>query len=270
MNARVLFVDDEPRVLQGLENLLFDAPDDWELEFVESGAAAVEKLKSESYEVLVTDMRMPGMDGAELLDRARQISPSMVRIVLSGHTEQEAAERAIVLAHEFLSKPCETDKLIETLDWAFTLGAATAPTLRKAVGALVSLPARPDVHRRLNEMAQSDANIDTLAELIASDVAMTAQLLHVASSAFYGLGAVNDLKQAINVMGLETTCALVLSIETLRAFEVPDWFDLEYLHADCTRITALTAELVDKELQPQAVMASMLHDVGHMVIATCF
>lgn len=104
---RILFVDDEPNVLAGLRNLLRKQRDRWEMLFAPSGKAALEEMATCPVDVIVSDMRMPGMDGAELLRLVKERYPRTVRIVLSGHAEREAVSRAISVAHQFLSKPSD-------------------------------------------------------------------------------------------------------------------------------------------------------------------
>ena len=109
---RVLFVDDEPDILEGLQNVLRGRRRDWQMEFALSGPAAIAILGEQPFDVIVSDMRMPGMDGAELLQHVKQHYPGMARIVLSGHAERAAIMRAVPVAHQFLCKPCETDALV--------------------------------------------------------------------------------------------------------------------------------------------------------------
>src|SRR4051812_44920496 len=104
---KVLFVDDEPRVLQALKRSLAISNVPWEAHFVDGGAAALSALESETYDVVVTDMRMPGVDGAAVLNAARERDPSIVRIVLSGQADEAAALRVVRVAHQFLAKPCD-------------------------------------------------------------------------------------------------------------------------------------------------------------------
>jgi CheY-like chemotaxis protein len=77
----------------------------WEMAFANSGAEALALLASRPFDVVVTDMRMPAMDGAELLRRVREQYPDVIRIVLSGYFETEAALRAVGVAHQFLANP---------------------------------------------------------------------------------------------------------------------------------------------------------------------
>ena len=103
MPQRVLFVDDEVGVLQGLSRLLFEM-DDWDMVFVDSGDKALDALRRARFDVIVSDMCMPGMDGAMLLSRVHAESPGVVRIILTGHSELEATFRAMPAAHSFLTR----------------------------------------------------------------------------------------------------------------------------------------------------------------------
>jgi YesN/AraC family two-component response regulator len=108
---RILFVDDEAAILASLGNLLRKDRHRWELVFANSGPEAARLLRETTFDVIVTDMRMPELDGAELLALARAQSPDTVRIMLSGHIEADAVMRALPLADEFISKPCDIKTL---------------------------------------------------------------------------------------------------------------------------------------------------------------
>lgn len=108
---RVLFVDDETAILEGLRNRLRGLRRVWQMAFAVGAEEALAELSRREYDVIVTDMRMPGMDGATLLQRVRAAYPHMVRIVLSGQTGKKCLLRVLPIAHRFLAKPCETDDL---------------------------------------------------------------------------------------------------------------------------------------------------------------
>jgi CheY-like chemotaxis protein len=148
---KVLFVDDEPKVLEGLERVLFHLGDEWEMTFVESGREAVAELERGPFEAIVTDMRMPGMDGAELLQVVHRRWPETVRIVLSGYAEMESALRTIPVAHQFLSKPCRPEVIEDAVLRSRGLQALLGdPGLRRAVGQVQKLPSVPAVYARLS------------------------------------------------------------------------------------------------------------------------
>jgi len=118
MRPRILFVDDDVDVLESLRDALRKDRQRWDFAFATGGAAALEELAQRPCNVVVSDMRMPGMDGAELLTRVKDQHPTVARLVLSGHAEQEAMERAMRVAQEFLSKPCQIAVLRATIERA--------------------------------------------------------------------------------------------------------------------------------------------------------
>ncbi len=117
MNAvRVLFVDDDPNVLESLRHLLRRRQREWEMEFVLSGAEALAMMASQPFDAIVTDMQMPEMDGVELLERVKRQHPGTARVVLSGHAGRTAVLRSLSLAHRFLSKPCAARTIVSVVD----------------------------------------------------------------------------------------------------------------------------------------------------------
>src|ERR1035441_9934583 len=93
MSDKILFVDDEPAVLDGYRRTLYK---DFQIETASSGNEALELIKNTGpYSVVVSDMRMPGMDGVALLSQVRRISPDTVRIVLTGYADFQSAMSAV-------------------------------------------------------------------------------------------------------------------------------------------------------------------------------
>src|SRR4051812_29250328 len=102
---RVLFVDDEPNVLSGIRRGLRN---DFDVHTAESGAEALRLIaSSEPFAVIVSDCRMPEMDGVELLQRCSKAAPQSVRMMLTGNMDQETAVRAVNSGDvfKFLNKP---------------------------------------------------------------------------------------------------------------------------------------------------------------------
>ena len=93
MNVKILCVDDEPNILSGYQRSLRKQ---FEIETAEGGAEALQKMKTHGpYAVLVTDMRMPGMDGIQFLQQAQQVARDSVRIMLTGNADQQTATNAV-------------------------------------------------------------------------------------------------------------------------------------------------------------------------------
>ena len=112
---RILLVDDEPNVLAGLRRTLHRYRDVWDMEFVRVGEQALKCLDSVPFDVLVTDIQMPGMDGIELLGEVFRRHPDVVRMVLSGQTKREKILQSIAPVHQYLSKPCDPETLQEAV-----------------------------------------------------------------------------------------------------------------------------------------------------------
>jgi CheY-like chemotaxis protein len=115
---RILLVDDDPIVLRALRRLLLGGRPGWEIDVAESGDAALSRLESKTYDVVVTDLHMPGLDGVTLLGRLKTKHPNVMRVVHSSHVESLPPEQAQELAHAVLTKPGRPDELVVVLQWA--------------------------------------------------------------------------------------------------------------------------------------------------------
>jgi CheY-like chemotaxis protein len=115
---RVLLVDDDAMVLRAVRRLLLRLRPGWEIDMTESAEAALSLLTAKGYDVVVTDLHMPGVDGISLLRRLKQEQPSLMRVVHSSRVEALTAQQADELAHAVLSKPSRPDELVLSLEWA--------------------------------------------------------------------------------------------------------------------------------------------------------
>lgn len=124
--TRIIFVDDEPSVLASLRAVFRRDRDRWDIEFAPGGFAALDRLAAIDFavDVIVTDMRMPDVDGAMLLERVKEQSAGTVRIILSGSADTDDLARAQMCAHELLTKPCSTQMIRETIERLLVTAAA--------------------------------------------------------------------------------------------------------------------------------------------------
>jgi DNA-binding NarL/FixJ family response regulator len=154
-----MFVDDEPALLDGLRRMLRAGRGERRMTFVPSAEAALTLLRAEPVDVVVTDMMMPGMDGATLLEEIRARWPQTVRIVLSGYSSQSASLRSSSVAHQYLSKPCDSATLTAALRAACDLTERLArPELRRLLGGIDALPSAPRSFLAINAaLAEPDA-----------------------------------------------------------------------------------------------------------------
>jgi len=266
----VLFVDEEPRVLEGLENLMFEHSDRWELHFAASGAEALARLRErEEIDAVVTEIAMRRMDGAVLLRQLQAQHPSVARIVLSGHTQTAVLVRAIPIAHVFLSKPCTASVLVDTLEHAVSVQRLlTSPTLRARLGRISELPRRPRLFAEISTlMAAPEVSVARIAKVVVQDVALAARVVQLANSALLARGArCTRVDHAVARLGAELLRAIVLG-HALAASMVGLGALVEEVNARSMRVAALAASICGPEHADTARLAGMLHEIGKLLLA---
>ena len=249
----------------------------WDMNFAGGGAEALEILAERPFDVIVTDMRMPGIDGAELLSRVSQEYPNIVRLVLSGQSDQEKIFRTVGPAHQFLSKPCDPDHLIDTIQRTCNLHKRMDDeSLVRLTSSLKSLPSLPNVYRELlKELEMEDVSLDSVGTKIGSDIAMSAKVLQLVNSSFFGLPHhISSPRHAVSLLGINTLRPLVLSANAFSQFEDPKipGFSLDKLIVHSLAVATWARRIADAEnaseqVVDQAFMAGMLHDIGKLILA---
>jgi HD-like signal output (HDOD) protein len=268
---KVLFVDDEPNILDGLKRMLRPYRDRWEMSFANGGEAALAEMANAKFDVIVSDMGMPGMDGAALLARVQEQSPATVRIILSGHTELEAVFRAVPIAHQFLTKPCDADKLRDVVERACHLQATLASdSIRTMVSRLDALPSQPRTHATLTRLlAEPDTALQDIAKVVETDVGISAKILQLVNSAFFGLPRrMTNIRDAVSFLGTKTLHDLVLTVEVFGSFEGDgSAFSGEDLQWHSLVTASIASKLLDdKRTAEDAFVAGLLHDVGKLIL----
>ena len=274
---RILFVDDEPNVLQGLQRMLRPMRHEWQMDFVGGATEALAFLERQTVDVVVTDMRMPGMDGVALLERLVERYPRIVRIVLSGHAERESLMRGAAVAHQYLSKPCDPDVLRTKVAQAFALSTLLSDArLNELASRLKTLPTMTTAYQDVRlELESPSASAGRVAAIVERDLSMTAKVLQLANSTCFGSSErVTTCRHAVELLGLETVKGLILSMEVFFRFERGGhcWYNVDAL----TRHSALVSrcaraiaheQAATPQLLAEAATAGMLHDVGKLVLA---
>lgn len=277
---RMLFVDDEPRILDGIRRMLRPMKGEWECEFVTSGPDALQLLEKEPFDVIVTDMRMPGMDGADLLALVRDRFPTVVRIVLSGYSEKEAIFKLVKPAHQYLSKPCDAQTLMDALERACSVQEWIAnDSIRKVVSGLECLPSMPaQIDRIVAELISDDVSVARIAEIVSHDIGMTARILQLVNSGFFSLRQhVTDIAQAVNLLGLDTVRVLVFSLRIFSQFSLSQKSGLDLTEAWChsvrvglfSKVIAMV-EGAEASVINDSFAAGLVHDVGKVILAAHF
>ena len=272
----ILFVDDEGDVLEGLRRMLRNMRGEWEMEFAKSGQEALEIMAKRPFDVIVSDMRMPGMDGAQLLAEVMKSYPDVVRIVLSGHSKQEMIFKSVGTAHQYLAKPCDPEVLKKTVERASSLRTFLADNeLKEAVGKLQNLPSLPSLYMEINnELMSPDSSLARVGDIISKDVGMTAKILQLVNSPFFGFFTeISSPAQAVTLLGLDTIKALVTSVHIFSKLKINKigkieikklwnhFFAVGILSREIAKMESLDSKTVEK-----AFMAGILHDVGKIVL----
>jgi HD-like signal output (HDOD) protein len=277
-DRRVLFVDDEPNVLSGLRRMLHPMRHEWNMHFAHGGADALKALAEAPFDIVVADMRMPGIDGAALLEEVSRTHPRIMRIVLSGQANREAVLRGVGAAHQYLSKPCDAEEIRGRLERLFALrDLLPNDDLKSAVGRLRSLPSAPGVGRDLAvALGPESGSLGRLVRVAERDLAITTKLLHWVNSGFFGTYAhVGSAEQALRLLGLDVVRALLSSVP-VNEVDPGDCRDFQ-LEGVWTRgaemrravIGIATLEGVSSETLAHAATAAMFVDVGRLVLASC-
>jgi putative nucleotidyltransferase with HDIG domain len=247
------------------------------MEFAAGGEEAMLAVNNREFDAVVTDMRMPGMTGAELLGRIQECSPETVRIILSGQADRESILRSIAPAHQFLSKPCDPDHLRSSLERSLALSdlLKNAP-LKYFVSRLNCVPSLPLLyHEVTRELNSEDPSASRLGELIAQDMAMTAKLLQIANSAICSYREeISEPRQAVVLLGMDMIQAMVLSLSIFAAFK-PDLLgpiQAERLWKHSLLVSNYAKAIAQSEGVEERALATyqsagLLHDIGKLIIA---
>ncbi len=276
MSKRILFVDDEPMLLQGIERSLRNMRKDWEMEFATSGAQALENMERAHFDVVISDMRMPGMDGAQLLELVKTKYPRAVRIILSGQSDKETILRSVGPTHQYLSKPCDAEELRSKLVRAFALRELLEnPRLKEIVGRLDTVPSLPALYVAVTTALQAaDTPISEIGKIIAQDMGMSMKVLQLVNSAFFGLPCqVSNPQQACALIGIDNIKALVLSVHVFSQFDQRIEHEVSVLWKHSFQTAGMAkaiakAENSTRNLVDDAFAAGLLHDVGRLVLAS--
>ncbi len=277
LRQRLLFVDDEPQVLKMLQLMLKSMSGEWDLEFVGSGAEALSRMDARPFDIIVSDMRMPGMNGAELLNEVMRRHPRTARIILSAYADEELIMKCVGSTHHYLIKPFDLALLKATLKRISTLNdRLNNEDLRKLVGSIRCLPSVPEVYVQMIEALQDpDCPLQSIAEIIARDMALTSKILQLVNSAFFGFARnVANVEEAVQILGVGIVRSLALTVKVFSQFEGSTFRELavDQVWHHSLRTGALARKIAEGEhadghVLDQAFTAGLLHDLGKLILA---
>ena len=274
---RILFVDDEESMLRVFKIGLGSMANVWDMEFAGSGEAALARIGLKAFDVVVTDMRMPGINGVQLLDHVLRQHPQTIRIILSGFADLSDAVNSASLAHQFLAKPCSLKELRECLERVTQVKARLInEKLNLFLPSLTKLPSLPRIYLEITEALQSPTvSADHIANIAAQDPALTAKLLQLSNSAFFGVNReVCSVSDAVQFLGAGIIQSLALTTPIFASFvsiKCPN-FSIDATWSHSIQTAALSrwifkSLLHDSLVTEQAFCAGILHDIGKIILA---
>jgi CheY-like chemotaxis protein len=239
------------------------------MDFATSGTAALEKLEGWHADVVLSDMRMPEMDGATLLANVQRHYPDTLRIALSGHAGMEQLARTLPIAHQYLSKPCEPAVLRSTVARACGISVRFRRHVSRGHLEGLGTPRPLSLYRELSELLRRpEPSTDNIIHLIERDANPTHHIVELLGLCCSKLA---DLRSAFRRCGVPAIRNLVLAFDALAAYSTtpaPHWISVEHLYRRSLAAAYIAATLVDgEEEKSQALVAGLLHDIGWVHLA---
>jgi len=270
-------VDDEPSMVRVLKMGMRSMANEWDMQFAEGGEAGLALVEKETFDVVVSDMRMAGVNGAQLLNHVLRRNPQTVRIILSGYADLSEVVSCVGLTHQFLTKPCSLDDLKSCLKKVTTIKEKLGhEKLRALTGGMASLPSIPELYLEIADALQSpNTSADRIAEIASRDPALSAKLLQIANSAFFGVSRkVFSVEEAVQMLGVGVIHSLALVVPLFTTFDrkkCPS-FHIDQVWEHSAEVAALARKIYHEHLDDshraeQAFAAGILHDVGKLILA---
>ncbi len=270
---KILFVDDEKQILRALKRLFMNSK--YEVMFSDNASDAMELLKNEHFDLLITDIRMPEIDGIELLKQAKMSSPLTLRVALSGYTDNKKIYSALEenLVKHYIFKPWDNKELQLIIDKLFELEDVLSDKhLLNLINNLDELPTVPDLYSQLCRMVEESADIEAIAKKLEEDPSIASKLLRVANSAFYG-AKTGSISQAIMYIGLINVKNIVLTNGIFTSMGIDR--DLQralWNHVSLTNklMNAIYQKCLFKKIPNTFASAGLLHDIGRVIVYKYF
>jgi HD-like signal output (HDOD) protein len=270
MNKKILLVDDEKQILGAFRRLFCDS--NYEIFLADSGEKALEILENRDMNLLITDIRMPLMDGYQLLKKVRNQYPYIIRVILSGYTDREDLIKSIQsnLARACLYKPWDNKHVLSTIDKLFLIEESlNSNPILSVLRDSENLPTIKNMSDRIVSLLSESVSQEKICESIEQDQSLTSNILRIANATFYGdnIGSIN---QSVNYLGMENVKNIIITNEIFSCFD-----DLErellWRHSSLTNklVTLFHKKILSKKVA-NCYSAGLLHDIGEVVFLRFF
>lgn len=271
---RILIVGNQAEDLNRLREQLTRNRKDWTVVLACGGEDAIRQIDAEPFDVVVTEMALRGMDGADILQHVHRRQPQTARLVVCGQTSVSDMHRVMPLAHQVLGNACDTrglERCIERL--CNLLRRRGQPSVQRVLAMLARLPVLPRIYWELaGELDRPRADSNSVAAIIEQDPAITTRVLQLANSAYFGVQRqVRSVRDAATMLGMDSLRSIALLAGLSRLIhnsDLPAGFSLDALQTHSAHVARLaTAMLNDSEERKTAFSAAMLHHIGYLMLA---
>lgn len=278
MKAAVLFVDDNENILQGLRRNLRPMHQEWDINFANGGIPALKIMQEKHIDVVVSDIRMPGMDGSELLKQVKELYGHTIRMVLSGQCEEEVIIKLLGVSHQYMAKPFDTGTLISSIKGMLAARSQLQDEgLKKFITSLTALPSVPRIHEKIiAELKAASPVTQTLEDLFLRDISLAAKIFQVMNSSYFGTNQdINTIAYVWELLGLEKIKALIIDGHIIAPLDkrlesdpfIQELWDSSLTTARIARLIAKSENLPPK-MSDKAWVAGLLHAVGAVILYT--
>ncbi|HCC07497.1 MAG TPA: response regulator [Clostridiales bacterium] len=273
---KILFVDDEEQILKTIIRLFRTT--DYDLYTAMDGEKALEVLAREDIDLIISDMRMPYMDGYELLYKVKTLYPKIARIILSGYADEKIIFKAIQknIAKMYIFKPWEDETLLNIVNQVFAVEEIiNDERVMTYINNIEELPIIKANYRKIVSLIQEDADIKDITNEIEIDHQIVLKILHVANSAYCGVET-KSVDDAISYLGLHDVSNIVISTSVIDAISyngiAESDMDILWRHAFITNqlVNFIYDNILRKKINQVHNTAGLLHDVGRVFLFNSF
>ena len=271
----VVFVDDEQSVIDGLRRMLRHYRKEWNMLFLNSGTEAISFCELNSVDVIISDIRMPIMDGVQLLAKVRDLSPSTIRIALSGYADHEMMLDSIQVTHQFIAKPTDKSTISTVIERSISLpNSLCDDKIKFVLGKINALPTLPHVYKEIKrELNSDDFSLQRIGIIVENDISASTNLLKVVNSAFFGLIVhIESPAQAVSILGVDVVKNLILtnSLFAQASVKSKNIDKLTEINNTCIKMGALATSLakisnLSNEQKDYCQIAAMMTGLGELV-----
>jgi HD-like signal output (HDOD) protein len=279
MKRTLYVVDDQAPVLETAALILRMIDREWEVLGFKDPQEALAAVRNKAPDLVLSDQLMPGMQGSQLLEEIRSLSPTTIRVIMSGYVALNKLT-LITSAHQYIAKPFDASKLRDLVTRSFAAQDRIAsPGLRNVATALRSIPSLPQVHQTLlHELEDDRTATAAIARMVGDDPGLSMKALQLANSPLFGKGyLITSPVDAVMCLGTDMIAAIVLSQSLFRHYE-----GLKRPEMDLARVwahsweTACLAQHISREkrlparIGEEAFLAGLMHEIGRFIIIDNF